>query len=108
MKDRLPTNIKTLKPDCKKPDCEKPDSITLAEWSSEPKDWLLNSTGICFTFDAKKALVTSIFETSSESESSSESSTEDDFLKKDSVEVISPSESGSQKQIDEKIVKANV
>ena len=53
-------NIKTLKPDG--------NSVAQAESSNCPEDWLLYPTGILYTFDAKKALVSSDFETLLEDE----------------------------------------
>lgn len=53
-------------------------------------------TGILYTFDAKKALVSSIFETSSELSPTD-----------DSVEAISPSESKSQKEIEKGTLEEN-
>ena len=81
-------NIKTLKPNC--------SSVALAESSNCPGDWLLHSTGILYTFDANKALVTSIVETSSELSS-----------KDAPVEAISPLESKSRKEIDEETLEEN-
>ena len=92
-------SIKTLEPDF--------SSLALAEWSNSPEEWFLHSTGIFFTFDAKKALSTSILRTSTKSDTSSKLFPKDDLLEIESVEAIPPLESKSRQKIDEDFLQAN-